>query len=74
MIVLDSGIVQETNTKLTGKIVSNPGHLQYIVKTNIGKIFVNSTESYNISDKVVVFNGYIQGYAGETEKPRELLV
>lgn len=51
-------------TKTVGTIVSNPRHRLYVVTTRNGRMQVQSTSAYRLGDRVVIYDGLIQGYAG----------
>lgn len=60
--------------KTIGVIVSNPNHLKYVIRTQSGKVQVEGTIPYRIGDKIVAFDGLIQGFAGNTSTPTVMMV
>ena len=50
--------------KTVGTIVSNPKHRLYVIKTRNGRMQVQAASAYRLGDRVVVYDGLIQGYAG----------
>jgi hypothetical protein len=60
--------------KVIGTIVSSPSYLKYVISTDVGKMQVESTVPYKITDRVVVYDNLIQGYAGAERQKKILLV
>ena len=60
--------------KVTGIIICNPENLKYIISTKTGKMLVQATVPYNISDRVVVYDNLIQGFAGVEKEKKSGLV
>lgn len=60
--------------KVTGIIVGSPASLSYVVKTRSGKMRVQAATVYQIGDRVAVFDGLIQGYAGKESTPTSVMV
>lgn len=54
--------------KISGRIISSPRHLSYVIATVNGRIQADAPVPYEKGRRVVVYNGLIQGYAG-TEPP-----
>jgi len=60
--------------KVIGTIVSSPSYLKYVIETNEGKMLVESTIPYKITDSVVAYDNLIQGFAGIQKNRKTLLV
>ena len=60
--------------KVIGTIISSPSYLKYVISTNEGKMLVEATTPYKITDSVVVYDNLIQGYAGIEKQRKTLLV
>jgi len=64
---------KKKTVKIIGKIISSSGNLRYVILTDTGKMQVESTVPYKLGDRVVAFDGIIQGYAG-IEKSRKIFL
>lgn len=54
--------------KASGTIVDNPSHLTYVISTRSGRMQVESATAYELGARVVAYDGFIQGYAGDEPK------
>ena len=64
---------KKTN-KVTGKVIKNPAHLKYVVKTRTGNQTVDATAPFAIGDNVVAYDGVIHSKAGRTSTTKIALV
>ena len=54
--------------KVSGTVIKKPTKTTYVLSTRNGRMQVESAIAYKLGDRVVAYDGVIQGYAGDEPK------